>query len=111
MDKEMNTENVEKKEENDLIINLKTPIKFEGQQYDRIDLSGLNDIKAKDMIDINRRMAKGGNADSTPELSLEYALNMANVVTGIPLEFFEQLPPRAALETRGRVTGFLFRRE
>ncbi len=111
MDKEINAENVEKKEENNLIIVLKKPVKFEEKQYDQIDLSGLNDIKAKDMIDINRRMTRGGNVDATPELTLEYALNMANVATGLPLEFFEQLPPRVALEIRGCITGFLFRQE
>lgn len=99
------------KEENDLIITLKNPIMFEGQQYDKIDLTGLNDIKAKDMIDINRRMAKAGNTDSTQELTLEYAINMANIATGLPLEFFEMLPPRVAVAIKGRVVGFLFGRE
>lgn len=96
---------------NNLIIKLKTPFTFEGKQYDEIDLTGLNDIKARDMIDINRRMTRGGNVDSTPELTLEYALNMANIAAKLPLEFFEQLPPRVALEIRGRITGFLFRQE
>ncbi len=101
----------ERTEKNNLVIKLNMPVKFEGEQHDKIDLTGLNNIRAKDMIDINRRMTRSGNTDSTPELSLEYALNMANLATGMPLEFFEQLPPYAALAVRGRVTSFLFSQE
>lgn len=108
----MSTENLEKKEtmtgeENDLIIKLKNPITFEGERYDQIDLTKLHDIKAADMITVNRRLTRSGNTATTQELTLEYALNIANIVTGLPLEFFEQLPPYAALAIRGRVTGFL----
>lgn len=90
------------------VIRLKKPVKFEGETYDRIDLTGLHDIKAADMVEINRRMTRSGNVDSSPELSLEYALNMANLATGLPLEFFDQLPPYAAMAIKGRVTSFLF---
>lgn len=94
--------------DDELVVSLKKPIRFEGDVYEKIDLSGLHDIKAADMIAINRRMTRSGNVDATQELTLEYALNMANAATGLPLEFFEQLPPYAALAIRGRVTGFLF---
>ena len=111
----MSTENMEKKEimtgeaeESDLIIKLKNPITFEGEEYNQIDLTKLHDIKAADMINVNRMLARRGNSASTQELTLEYALHMANIVTGLPIEFFEQLPPYAALAIRGRVTGFLF---
>lgn len=112
----MSTENLEKKEtmtgeENDLIIKLKNPITYEGVRYDQIDLTKLHDIKAADMIDVNRRLSRNGNTATTQELTLEYALNIANIVTNLPLEFFEQLPPYAALAIRGRVTGFLFGQE
>lgn len=95
--------------ENYRIIKLKEPILFEGKSYDQIDLTGLEDIKAADMVAINRRMARNGSVDITPELTLEYALNMANLATGLPLEFFDQLPPYAAMAVKGRVTNFLYR--
>lgn len=92
-----------------MVIKLKTPIMFEGNRYDKIDLNGLENIKAADMVTINRRMTRTGNIDTSPEASLEFALNMANLATGIPLEFFEQLPPYAAIAVKGRVTSFLYR--
>ncbi len=91
------------------IIKLKKPILFEGKSYDQIDLTGLEDIKAADMVAINRRMSRNGSVEITPELTLEYALNMANLATGLPLEFFDQLPPYAAMAVKGRVTNFLYR--
>ena len=97
--------------ENFWVIPLKTQIRFEGETYDKIDLTGLHDIKAADMVAINRRMSRSGNVDATQELTLEYALNMANIATGLPLEFFDQLPPYAAMAVKGRVTSFLFGKE
>lgn len=94
--------------DDDMAIRLKKPIDFEGERYDRIDLSGLQAIKTSDMIAINRRLTRTGNVDTSKEVSLEYAIHMANVATGLPLEFFEQLPPYAALAIRGRVMSFLF---
>lgn len=93
------------------VIPLKKSIRFEGETYDRIDLTGMHEIKAADMVAINRRMTRSGNVDSMQELTLEYALNMANLATGIPLEFFDQLPPYAAMALKTRVTSFLFRKE
>ena len=92
------------------VIKLKKPIDYEGKRYDCIDLSGLYEIKAADMVMINRRLTRSGNVDSTQEIRLEYALHMANAATGIPLEFFEQLPPYAALAIKECVMSFLFGR-
>ncbi len=103
------TEAMEGSVENLWVIELKNPIRFEGQTYNKIDLNGLHEIKAADMIAINRRMSRNGNIDQTQEVTLEYALNMANLVTGLPLEFFDQLPPNVAMAVRGRVINFLFR--
>lgn len=93
------------------VIPLKKPIKFEGETYDRIDLTGLHNIKAADMVAINRRMTRSGNVSSSQELTLEYALNMANLATGLPLEFFDQLPPYAAMAIKESVIVFLYRQE
>lgn len=90
------------------IVKLKKPFKFEGNVYKEIDLKGLDDIKTVDMVDINRRMAKNGSFYVTPEITLEYALNIANLATGLPLEFFDQLPPYAAIAIKERVTSFLY---
>ncbi len=97
-------------EEKGLVITLKKPIKFEGELHSKIDLSGLHDIKAADMVSINRRLTRNGNVDTNQELTLEYALYMAHMVTGKPMEFFDQLPPYAAMALKSCVISFLFSR-
>lgn len=95
----------------DLVIHLKKPVTFEGEKYGTIDLNKLHDIKTSDMVAINRRMSRNGSDYLTPEVTLEYALNMANIATGLPLEFFDGLPPYVGLTIKNRVTVFLFRQE
>ena len=90
-------------------VTLKKPYVFEGKSYSAIDLSGLENIRAADMIAVNRLLNRKGNVDFLQEMTLEYALNIAAKATGKPIEFFEQLPPYAAMQIKNRVTGFLYR--
>ena len=92
-------------------VTLKKPYVFEGKSYSAMDLSGLQDIRAADMIAVNRLVNRKGNVDFLQEMTLEYALNIAAKATGKPIEFFEQLPPYAAMQIKNRVTGFLYRQE
>ncbi len=63
----------------DLVIPLKKPINFEGKSHDKIDLNGLHEIKASDMMAVNRRLSRNGNSETNQEFTLEYALNIAHV--------------------------------
>ena len=89
-------------------VSLKKPYMFEGKSYNVIDLSGLQDIKAADMIAVNRLLNRKGNVDFLQEMTLEYALNLAARATGMPIEFFENLPPYVAMQVKSRVTCFLY---
>lgn len=98
-------------EDGALLITLKKPIHFEGKQYSRIDLSGLENIRAEDMVEVNRRLNRKGNVDFLQEMTLEYALNLAAVACQMPVEFFMELYPWEAMQVKNRVTGFLYRQE
>ena len=98
-------------EDGALLITLKKPIHFEGKQYSRIDLSGLENIRAEDMVEVNRRLNRRGNVDFLQEMTLEYALNLAAVACQMPVEFFMKLSPWAAMQVKNHVTGFLYRQE
>lgn len=96
-------------EEESLLIKFSKPFRFEGKEYTEIDLSGLEDISAADMIAVNKLMSRGGSGiDVMPEVSLEYALNLAARATKQPVEFFIALPAKEALKIKNRVMGFLF---
>ena len=61
------------------------------------------------MIAVNRIMSRtSSNIDVMPEVSLEYACNLAARATKKPVEFFMQLPPREAMRVKNLVMGFLF---
>lgn len=98
-------------EDGALLITLKNPIAFEGKQYSKVDLSGMENITAADMVDVNRMLNRKGNVDFLQEMTLEYALNLAARASDMPVEFFLSLPPWAAMQVKNRVTGFLYRQE
>lgn len=104
-------ESVEEDDEDDasLVITLKKPYKFEGKEYTEIDLSGLEDLTAADMIAVNKYMDRtAAGIQVMPEVSLEYACVLASKATKQPVEFFMGLPPKQAVKVKNRVMGFLF---
>lgn len=95
-------------EENDFYIKFKKPYTFEDKTYDGVDLSGLEDLSARDMIQTQRTMERSGSINVLPEMSLEYACIFASKATDLPPEFFQELPPREAIKVKNRVTNFFY---
>ncbi len=96
-------------EEESMVIVFKKPYVFEHEEYTEIDLSCLEDIQASDMIAVNKIMKRTSpGIDVMPEVSMEYACNIAAKATQKPIEFFLQLPPREAMRVKNKVLGFLF---
>ena len=93
-----------------MVIKFKKPYKFEGKEYTEVDLSGLDELQASDMIAVNKYMQRtsGGIIDVMPEVSMEYACVLASKAAKLPIEFFTSLPPREAMKVKNRVMGFLF---
>lgn len=84
------------------------PFTFEGKTYEKVDLSGLEDLTAKDMIATNKIMERGGTINVLPEMSLEYACIISSKAARMPVEFFQALPPKEALKVKNRVTSFFY---
>lgn len=102
----VNEENID---EVSMVIKFKKPYRFEGKEYTEIDLSGLDDLQASDMIAVNKYMQRSSSGvDVMPEVSLEYACVLASKAAKLPIEFFTSLPPREAMKVKNRVMGFLF---
>ena len=92
-----------------MVIVFKKPYVFERVEYKEIDLSCMEDLQASDMIAVNKLMKRtSAGIDVMPEMSLEYACNIAAKATQKPIEFFLQLPPREAMRVKNKVLGFLF---
>ena len=100
---------VEEDETVNMIIKFKKPYLFEGNEYNEIDLNGLDDMQASDMIWVNNYMKRTSpGIDVMPEVSMEYACVLASKAVGQPIEFFMNLPPREAMKVKSRVMAFLF---
>ena len=96
-------------EDESLVIKLKKPYQFEGKEYTEIDLSGLEELTAADMIAReNQYDRKSPGINVMPEVKVGYAVMMAARAAKLPVEFFNGLPPKEAMKVKNRVMGFLF---
>lgn len=108
MDKEvLVVENGEVVEIDDVVKFVK-PYKFEGKEYTEVDLSGLDNIKASDMIEAEKMYGRSGGFSFIPEMSMEYALIIATKASNQPIEFFQGLQPKNAMRVKNKVTSFFF---
>ena len=98
----------EQEEENEYVIKFRKPFIWEDNTYTEIDMSGLEDLSAKDMIAAQRTMEKSGSINVLPEMSLEYACIFASRATKMPVEFFQALPPKEAIKVKNKVTNFFY---
>ncbi|MCI5713664.1 MAG: phage tail assembly protein [Lachnospiraceae bacterium] len=94
----------------DMEITFSKSYKFEGENIEKIDLSGLHDIKAADMIDASRYMNRIGMNEADEEFTLPYALFIASRASGRPMELFTGLAPFDALRVKGRIVSFFMGR-
>lgn len=98
-------------EENKYYVKFKKPFVWEDETYEGVDLSGMEDLSARDMIQAQRVMEKSGSINILPEMSLEYACIFASKAAKMPVEFFQALPPKEAVKIKNRVTNFFYGEE
>lgn len=98
-------------EDNPLVINFARPFKFEDSTYNSVDLSGIENLRGRDMVKASKDMARSGDISVMPEMSMEYAFMMAAKAADLPVEFFYDLPPKECIKVKNRVTNFLYSAE
>lgn len=100
-------ENAVESKDRELLLKLKKPVTFDGKEYKEIDLSGLMDLKAKDLV-LARRMVltNGAGVDIYMERTLEFACYIANIVTGKPVSLFMELSSEDGWTLRNMVADF-----
>lgn len=93
----------------DNVIALSKRYKFEGAIISTIDLTGLENINGMTLQKIEHIYRKTTKSPvASPELTLDYALVAASVLTGLPLEFFTHIGGRDAIKIKNRVVNFLY---
>ena len=93
------------------VIKLSRTYDFEGEKIKEIDMSGLEEITANDMIKANKVLNNNGTVTVLPETNLEYTLIIAASASGLPIEFFKTLVPKDAMKVKNRVTSLCFGEE
>ena len=71
----------------DNIVKFDKPYKFEGKEYDSLDLSGMEKMTVQDLIDIQKNIGNELAAMSVMEMTTSFAQEMAVKATGKPVEF------------------------
>ena len=93
----------------DNVITLSQSYDFEGEIIETLDLTKIEDLNAIQMQkadNIYRKLTK--NVSTTPELTYDYAIAVAHVLTGYPLEFFKKISAKDLTKIKTRVINFLY---
>lgn len=94
--------------DSNLLLKFNKPYTFEEKTYNQVDLSGLENMTAKDMIETQKVLDRSGTFSVLPEMSVEYACIIASKATPLPIEFFKGLPLKEAIKLKNRVTSFFY---
>lgn len=109
-DEVINEITADEEADDSLLIKFKKPYVFEGQTYQEVDLSGLENLTATAMIKVENRLKARSNVavDLVPEMSIAYACEIAGEACDQPVEFFKGLPLKEAVKVKNKIVGFIF---
>lgn len=89
------------------IITFQKPYKFEEKDYTEIDLSNLEKLTTKDLVEADTQFSAEGNFAVMNEMSIGYTAIVAAKVTQKPIEFFHSLPANEGIKVKNIIMGFL----
>lgn len=89
-------------------VKFRKPFQWEDDTYNGLDLSGLEALTARDLEGIEKRFYRMGITSFNPENTVAYAKVVAQAATGMPIEFFDQLPVPEIMEIKREVVSFFF---
>ena len=92
----------------DMYVKFSKPYVFEDDTYEGLDMSCLENLTTDDLTEIEKKFYKQGIASFNPENTAVYAKIVAWKATGLPIEFFNQLPVRDMLKIKSRVVNFFY---
>ena len=98
-------------EDDELVIKFRKPYEFDGETFQELDLHGLEDLRGRDLTAIEKAFNKTGVSSFVPESTTTYAKIVATKVTGLPAEYFEDLPVWEVEKIKNVVVGFFYKDE
>ncbi len=88
-------------------LKFKKPYTFEGKEYKEIDLSGIESLSTKDLLEADKKFNASGQMALMNEMTTGYSVIIASKATSLPVEFFENLPASEGLKVKNTVMNFL----
>ena len=98
-------------DDDELVIKFRKPYEFDGESFKELDLHGLEDLRGRDLTAIEKAFNKTGVSSFVPESTTTYAKIVATKVTGLPAEYFEDLPVGEVEKIKNAVVGFFYKDE
>ena len=92
----------------DTVVKFTRSYSFEGKSYSEVDLAGMDDLTAKDMIEAEKYLFKTGTVSALPDQAVGYVCFIASRISDQPIEFFMGLSPRDMNRVKNKVTGFFY---
>ena len=92
---------------NDMKVIFQKPFNFEGKEYKEVDLSNIENLATKDLIEADKIFNNTGQVALMNEMATGYTCIIASKATELPIEFFENLPAREGLKVKNKGMGFL----
>lgn len=92
----------------DMYVKFSKPYIFEDDTYKGLDMSCLENLTTGDLMTIEKSYYKLGITAITPENTVAYAKIAAQKATGLPIEFFNQLPVKEMMKIKSRVVNFFY---
>ena len=87
---------------------LSQPFKYNGKEVKGIDLSGLLDLTAHDMVEIDAEMQRRGFVGHRLEMTRQYAMLLAAKINHMPFDFCDRMSARDSIRLKDAITVFLF---
>lgn len=91
----------------DYIVKLKKEYEFEGKKFKEINLSGLEDLNARDLTKAEKIFASGGNIAPVNEMAIGYICIIAAEVTDKPIDFYENMKAKDIISIKNIIADFL----
>ena len=101
-------ENEEQKIEEMMSFKLNQSFKYDGEEITELNLSGLLDLNARDLVDIDREMARRGFAGARNELTRQYAMLVAARCNKKPWDFCDRMSARDSIRLKEYVVTFFY---
>jgi hypothetical protein len=87
---------------------LSQPFKYNGKEVTGIDLSGLLDLTAHDMVEIDAEMQRRGFTGHRIEMTRQYAMLLAAKINHMPYDFCDRMSARDSIRLKDAITVFLY---